>query len=177
MAKKISMTQAVREFADAMTGAHDQSNIVTQCVNACSKHFQGDAPDAKSVKEFADGVAEIREWSESSAKARKSEVRNIVREYVRLPSAVKAIRDDKRCDSFTWHNAVKVARLCKSHKTDSAVVKAYFETKPSKSATPVTKINKALEVALSTTTTSPKYKGFQTALSKLLAKHEIQIDV
>lgn len=175
MAKKLSMTNAVRKFADAMGSALNQTSIVTQCVNACRAHFQGETPSAKDIKEFADGVAELRDWSESSERARKSEVRNIVRHYARLPAAITAVTEDKRCEGFTWHNAIKVARLCKDNKSDTALVRAYFEAKPSKRVTPTQKINNALKVVTETTTTSAKYKGFQQALDKLLAKHGIEV--
>ena len=176
MAKKISMTEAVRRFAEGMASAINQSSIVTQCVSACAAHFQGDTPDAKSIKEFADGVAEIRGWSESSARARKSEVRNIVRNYVRLPAAIKAVTDSPKCEGFTWHNAIKVARLCKDHKSDAALVKAYFETKPSKHVTPLQKIKKSLTTVLETTTTSKDWLAVQDEISKLLAKRNLSLD-
>lgn len=175
MAKKISMIDAVRKFAEGMRSAIDQSSIVTQCVSACAAHFQGDTPDAKAIKEFADGVAEIRGWSESSARARKSEVRNIVRNYQRLPAAVDAVRNDSRNEGFTWHNAVKVARLCKTHSTDKALVAAYYDTPPPKRVTPTAKIDKALDVIAETTTTSKKYKAFQADVLKLAAKHGIEV--
>lgn len=174
MAKKMSMTDAVRKFADAMGSALDQRSIVTQCVNACASHFQGETPDSKSVKEFADGVAELRDWTPASERARKSEVRNIVRNYDRLPGLCDKIA--AKADTFTWHNAIKVARLCKG-RTDTQVVTAYFESKPSKRVTPTKKIDKALETVLETVTTSAKYKKFQTELEKLLAKHKIAVSI
>jgi len=176
MAKKISMTQVIRTFSDVLGGVFNQASLVTQVCNACDSHFQGDDATKAEVKEIADGVAIERGWSEASARARKSEVRNVVRQYRDLPSRVTAITRDKRCEGFTWHNAVKVARLMKSHGTIKAVTTAYFTEAKSKSATPVQKIEKALLVARDTVTTSAKYKGFQQGLDKLLAKHGIALD-
>ncbi len=125
--KKIGMEEAIARFARAtMPGSLTHMSIVTQCVQACEDHFGGLEPSPKAVEEFVQGVAHMREWTATSAPARKSEVRVIVRQYQRLQSACEAVVEDDRCNRFTWHNAVRVARLCETH-NNKTLVAAYYE--------------------------------------------------
>jgi hypothetical protein len=175
LAKKISMTQACKQFSDALAGALNQVNIVTQCVKACRAHFGGDVPPKEDCVDFADKVAELRGWSEASVKARKSEVRKVVRNYTRMESACKAVA--AKGDSFTWHNAIKVARILNKNPklSDAGVVKAFFDSAPSNHATPKQKAMKALKGFMGISTTAKDVVALQSAVQKVLDDEGIEL--
>lgn len=174
MAKKISMTASAKQFSDALKGL-SQMNIVTQCVKACRAHFLGDTPPKEDVADFANKVAEYRGWSEKSANARKSEVRKVVRNYTRMESACKAVAS--KADTFTWHNAIKVARILNKNPklSDAAVVKAFFESAPANHRTPKQKAMKALETFMGISTTAQDVVALQTAVQKVLDNKGIEL--
>jgi hypothetical protein len=129
-----TLQSVITALSDAIGGVYDQTSIVTQVCNACSSYFNGADASKAQVNEIAQGVAEQRNWSEKSAKPRKSEVRAIVRAYRRLPNVCQTIAAE--AESFTWHNAVKVARLINSNPKlgDDAIVKKYASEAASKKA-------------------------------------------
>lgn len=170
MANKISMTAAAKGVADAMGSLDNQTSIVTQCVTFCRKHFGNEVPPKADVNDFANKVAEYRGWSESSAKVRKSEVRNLVRAHTRLDSVCKRLV--KELDSFTWHNAIKAARLIHKNPSasDAAICKMYFEEKKANHKTQSQKvIDAAKTIANMTGRLGADAKAIQTAVEKALA--------
>jgi hypothetical protein len=168
VAKKISMTQACKQFSDALAGALNQVNIVTQCVKACRAHFGGDVPPKEDCVDFADKVAELRGWSEASVKARKSEVRKVVRNYTRMESACKAVA--AKGDSFTARILNKNPKL-----SDAGVVKAFFDSAPSNHATPKQKAMKALKGFMGISTTAKDVVALQSAVQKVLDDEGIEL--
>lgn len=174
MAKKTSMTQAAKDFAGALAGL-SQLSIVTQCVKACASHFGNETPPKEDVADFANKVAELRGWSEKSANARKSEVRKVVRNHVRLESACKAVA--AKGDTFTWHNAIKVARILNKNPklSDAGVVKAFFESAPANHATPKQKAMKSLKSFMEISTTAKDVVELQTAVYNKLKTLGIEL--
>jgi len=170
------MTAAAKVVSDAIGNATNQVSIVTQCVNACRSHFGGDVPLKEDCADFANKVAEYRGWSEASAKARKSEVRKVVRNYGRLDSACKAVA--KASESFTWHNAVKVARLLNKmpKASDTAIVRAYFESPPSNAQTPTEKSMRLIKNFINVKgRKSADVIALRTAVEKVCADRGIEI--
>lgn len=176
MAKKTSMVQAARDYAKAISGiSNATTNLVTQCVTACKNHWRGEIPAKADINEFAEKVAEIRGWSESSAKPRKSEVRKFVRNYTRMESACKAVA--AKTERFSWHDARKVATILngKPKITDAGVVKAFFASNPVSHATPKQKAMRSLKTFMDSTSGAADIKGLQQVIQTYLTDNDITL--
>ena len=120
---------ASHQFSDSLPDAPNQLRTVQQCIGICREYFGGTEPSREAVKEFVDAVARVRQWKGKTADTRKSEVRTLVSQYHRLSTVCEAVVADSRSERFTWHDAIRVARLCKNQKIDKRVVAEFYKKK------------------------------------------------
>ena len=131
-------------ISDAMTTNKTiGATLVTQCVTVCNKFFRGKPIEKDEREAICDRLAEIRGWSDTSAKSRKSEVRPLLEHYNMLPELVKEFRD-KGDGGCTWHNVVQLAREVGKHsgKTRVRAAVTALLKRGSASATPPNQLSR-----------------------------------
>lgn len=178
MANK-TMQDIIKGFGDAMGAAINQRSLVTQVCEITKDVFGTQIPDVKQQKEIAEGVAEEKGWQGRSADSRKSEVRAVLRSHDVLDEMCGAIIDDKRNDgSFTWHNAIKAARIVNRLRkagtySKKAVVAAYYESKPAPA--PQDQALSKLRAFVNVSTRAKHFKAMQDMVSKYAAENGIDL--
>lgn len=163
-------TKVANTVAKVFGAVAKQGNIITQCVTAVKSVYKGEPVPKADLSFIADNVARIRGWSAASANARKSEVRRIVEAYVTLPEAMEMYA--KKSDTFTWHQAVKLARLLNSN-TPRQAVAAMLAAPSAQKQTAIQVFDSAINRIVNLETRSQKIIGFRRDLAKLLDKHNL----
>lgn len=157
-------------IAKVLNTVDNQGNMVTQVVASVKAVYKGEPVPKVDLSFIADRVAIARAWSEASAKARKSEVRRIVEAYDTLPEAIQLYK--KKADTFTWHQAVKLARLLNSN-TPKQAVAAMVSVVAGNRPKPMAVFNAAITRIVNLQTTSKNVIAFRRDLTKLLSKHNL----
>ena len=105
-------------IAKALSEAYDKvsstGDFVTQCVTLAKRFYKGKDIPSDHIAYILDKLTVLRKWSDASAKARRSEAKNILSHYAVLPEAVSALR--KKVGTCTWHQVVTLARELGRHK-------------------------------------------------------------
>ena len=146
-------------------------SVVTQCVTSAMSVYKGAAIPQQDLRFIADNVARIRKWTSVSARARKSEVRKILKQYTRLPEAIDAYC--AKHDAFTWHTAVKLARCLDREPALRPALALMSAQTVSKAATPAKALGTAISKAMNVETRTAKIVAFQGDLEQLCEKHGI----
>ena len=144
-------------------------NIVTQCVSAVQQVYRGAEVPKADLAFIADNVARSRGWSSKSAQSRKSEVRKIVRNYLRIPEALKLYT--AKVDSFTWHDAIKLTTQLNKDQTVRQAVSAMLSAPKAKAPTAMSVFGASINRIKNIETRSKKIIAFRKDLTKLLDKH------
>ncbi len=174
--KQVKATTGIAKVAAAISKAYEtqatSGNVITQVCKICASVFKGKAPNSTDLKTIATTVTRLRGWSKASAGPRASEVRKIVRHYMRIPEAVT-----KYCaanDTFSWHDAM---RLLTALNREPALNKALALMNKSNAAKAEAKPAKVMGLAISrimnVDTRAAKLTAFQDALETLATKHGI----
>ena len=108
-------------LAKAYEALDDQSSIVTQVCNSATAVFKGEAIQKHDMEAIIAKLAKLRNWSDASRKVRSSEVRAVLKNYDRLPEAIAAYKSKADTNHFSWHMAVKLARVLTGLTVDEAV--------------------------------------------------------
>jgi len=175
MAKQTEVKKGASKVAATIAKVFDdvskQGNIVTQCVSSVRSVYRGVEVPRIDEQFIADNVARIRGWSDKSAGPRKSEVRKIVRNYLKVDEAIAAYR--KKSDTFTWHECMRLlTQLNKDQSIKQAVTACLVTSAPAKIAAPK-QLASLLARISNLETRSTKIIAFRQDLSKLIDKHNI----
>jgi len=170
---KIEVNKGAMKVASAVAKVYEivgsSGNIVTQCVTSAKSIYKGAEIPRADLNFIAEQVARIRNWSPSSAKVRKSEVRKVLRAYNELPGAITKFC--KKSDTFTWHQAVKLSRLL-GNKTVNQAVAAMLTTATPEAPTPAKILASALtRIGNIDARAGSKVRVFQEAVAALATKH------
>lgn len=164
-------TKVANTIAKVFDAVASGGNIVTQCVSSLRSVYRGAEVPTHEVKFIADNVARIRGWSDSSAGPRKSEVRKIVRNYLKLDEAIAMYR--KKSESFTWHECMKLlTQLNKDQSLRQAVTACLVSAEPATVPAPK-RLSNLLTSISNIETRSAKIIAFRKDLSKLITKHGV----
>lgn len=128
-------------IAEALETVENNGSLCHTVCESAAAVFKGKLIPPHDVKAIVSAVAKKRKWSAASLSSRVSEVALLLAVYDQLPGAIKQYREAFP-DSFTWHDAMKVARKVRKAKKDGepveSVVKAMTEeAKPDEDAAPV----------------------------------------
>ena len=178
-ADTLEVTTGANEVATAVATAlaeiDNSANIVEQCVASAMELYDGLEVPPQDLTYITDRVATIRKWSGSSLKVRKSEVRAIVRAYFELPDAMARYR--KKCATFTWHEAVDLARALANNNWSipSAVAQCLSKNKKKKqsNADPLKAFRRHVRAIQDIRTTRRNIIAFRKDLAALLKKHKL----
>ena len=164
-------TKVANTIAKVFDTVASGGNVITQCVTSLKSVYRGAEVPTHEEQFIANQVARIRKWSDKSAVARKSEVRKIVRNYLKLDEAVDMYR--KKSDTFTWHECMKLlTQLNKDQTTRQAVNACLTTAAPTKVPAPKQIANLLTRIS-NVETRSAKIIAFRKDLAKLCEKHGI----
>ena len=164
-------TKVANTIAKVFDAVASGGNIVTQCVSSLRSVYRNAEVPAHEIKFIADNVARIRKWSDSSAGPRKSEVRKIVRNYLKLDEAITMY--NKKSDTFTWHDAMKLlTQLNKDQSPRQAVTACLVTAEPARVSAPK-RLSNLLASISNLETRSAKIIAFRKDLYKLIDKHGV----
>jgi len=156
-------------IAKVFDTVENNGSVITQCVTSAKSVYRGAEIPTVDLAYIADNVARIRSWTPTSINARKSEVRKILRAYRELPEAIEKFR--KKSPTFTWHQAVKLARLLGQHSTINKAVAAMVQVSEAARPNAMTQVLNCLTRIANVETRSQKVIAFRKDLNKLIAKH------
>lgn len=105
---KAGVTAVAKSLADGYGAAANTASIVTQCVTLARKFYKGKDIPAPDMEAIIDKVALARKWTPVSMRSRKTEARNILSHYAKLPEAIKHFA--RKTGGCTWHNVVELGR-------------------------------------------------------------------
>lgn len=127
--KTNGLKSLVHVVADVFDTAHSTGTLLDRMCQAFTDKYAGDDVPDSDADFICDEVARIRQWSESSMKARKSELRAIMSVYPKLPEAMTMLRNSKKNDRpVTFEAGLKLARaLKKDGATAKTAVAAYID--------------------------------------------------
>lgn len=185
MSKKATTADIIKGLADVYARALNQTNLIHTVCEVVRSVFGTQVPDTESQNVIANGVVKAREWTGRTADNRKSEIKAVLKAHDVLDDMSKAVANDDRADSFTWHDGIKVARIvnrirkAKEDVTEAAVLAAYFEAKPKAAKepkTPAEEAHDALLAFLAVDTRAKHYKIMQGSLRDYCEQHGIALD-
>lgn len=101
-------TAMVNAISTALDGVGSTGALMTDIADTARKHYKGEEIPKDDVESIASSVAESQGWNAAARIARTSEIRVILRACAKLPAYLKAATE--KMDSFTWHDAMKLAR-------------------------------------------------------------------
>lgn len=169
-----SVTKKIVEaFSGVFRKAFDQSNLVHTVCEVIGEDYSEAVPAAHQ-KEMIDAiVSDNPQWKGRTIDSRKSECRAIMRSHHVLETFTDAVKADKRCEGFTWHNAVKVARIWvrqskKGTPSPKKVVAEYFKKNKAAQADPLDKL--ATDIL-----NSASKSAFILALQQVCADHGYEL--
>lgn len=136
----------VNAISSALDGVSATGSLMTDIANTAHKHYKGEDIPKEDIDSIVDQVASAQKWNAAARVARKSEVRVILRACAALPKYLKALSE--KMDSFTWHDAMKLARQVNKGATIPAAV-AFVKNGKASSHTSVNPKDRAIG-ALST---------------------------
>ncbi len=152
--KTIEITKSVTNkivgaFVGAFSKANNQSNIVTQLCDTVAEDYGTQPIPAPHIKLLTESLAKESGWKGRTGDSRKSEARAVMRSHHVLKGLCAAVLKDRRCESFTWHSAIKVARIWvrlnkKSVPKVAAVISEFFKKSPTSTADPLDTIGAKL---------------------------------
>lgn len=150
MAKKTSniaiaaaiKNKIVKALRETMGKALNQSNLVTQLCESIALEYGKQPVPAPAIKEITEALAKEEGWKGRTCDSRKSEVRAVLRSHHVLAGLCTAVTRDKRCETFSWHNAIKVARIWvrqnkKGTPSQASVIREFFKKAATSASDPI----------------------------------------
>jgi hypothetical protein len=123
-------------FVTALQTIDSTGSAVTNVCNAARAAFKGESINDADMKGIVTQIADARGWKGVTRKVRESECRVILETYTTLPEAHKKLAPD----TYTYHDALKLARCVRKADGNIGKAVAAFKKKPSSTkAAPVPK--------------------------------------
>lgn len=120
------LTLVAKAVAAAYAAAHSTGDLLDDVCKAVATRYKGEGVPDSDADFIVDEVTRIRQWSASSAKTRKSEMRAILSVYSLLPDAMAKLRGHKgNTKPVTFDAGLKLARALKKGSTITQAVAAY----------------------------------------------------
>jgi hypothetical protein len=114
---------AVAEAVSSVYGAYEKTgDIVTQLCDSAQRFYRGEPIPSDDLSYIVEKAAQLRQWSEASARSRKSEARALLSHYTLLPELIRAWR--AKVGGCTWHNITALAREVGKHSGKARVAAA-----------------------------------------------------
>lgn len=172
----VKATAGISKIANAIAKAYatndSSGNVITHVCKIAAQVFKGKDANSTDLKEIAASVARQRGWTPASAGPRMSEVKKIVKQYQRIPEAVKAYTRNGK--AFTWHTAMRlITCLNREPALRPALSLMDSSSKAKEAARPAKVIALAVSRIMNIDTRASKLVSFQSALEGLCETHEI----
>lgn len=159
-------------FTDTYRKVTDQSNLVTHVCDIIAEDYSEAVP-ATHIKEIVENIGDEMGWTGRTRDSRLSECRAVLRSHHKLDGLCAAIIEDKRCEKFQWHDAIKVGRIWvrlnkKGTPTVKKVKAEYFKKNKAPQVDPLEKI--ATDIL-----NSVSKSAFVQALQKVCEEHGYEL--
>ncbi len=130
-AKTINARSAVAAaLSSALTEVSKTGNLMLTVANKAIQQYKGEEIPKDDIESIANTVNDKQGWTGKVGESRMSEVRVILRAYAKLPKYLEALA--KSMDTFSWHDALKLARCVNG---DKSVAEAIAFVKSGKGGT------------------------------------------
>lgn len=141
--KKATRDTVVKAINEAYDSVDDQSGLALRVANAAMGAYKGDAIAQDERDSILAAVVEAHDWSDATAKVRRSEIGKILAAYMHLPDAIPKAREvNGGC--FNWRDGVALSRqLIKAKGDVDEAVSAFAAAKNAKRSAPKTIDNAA----------------------------------
>jgi hypothetical protein len=116
-------------FVAALASVDSTGHAVTTVCNAARAAFKGETIDDDDMKGIVTNIADARGWKGVTRKVRTSECRAVLETYTLLPEATKKLN----AATFTYHDALKLARCIRNAKGNISKAIAAFKRKAASS--------------------------------------------
>jgi hypothetical protein len=126
-----------RAFASALDQRDNTGSLVHTVCDVARQCMKGKAFAEPDLQGIVDVIAHERGWEGASLKSRGSEVRVVLRAYVKLPEAIKIAQRDGACN---WHFSMMLARKINAGSSPADAVEEAREKGSKKKANTIGKI-------------------------------------
>ena len=159
-------------IAAAYSKYQASGQMITKVCKICDDVFGGKPANSIDQKRVASDVARLRGWTKASEGPRKSEVRKIVRNYVRFPEAAAKYQETNTV--FSFHTAMRLLTcLNKEPALRPALALMSTGNTTRDKVKPLKAVGTAVSRIMNIDTKAVKVVKFQTALETLCETHGI----